>query len=101
MAAKFDKELLIKHRFWILLGLMVPLVLTAFLLLLFGAASDIEAKAEEYNKAKKKVEDKAGAPQLKNEKFVTILNDREKQATKVRDDIWKVAWEQQKDLLTS
>src|SRR5581483_10444539 len=101
MAAKFDKELLIKHRFWILLGVMVPLLLTAFLLLFFGAASDIEEKENAYTDAEKQVKDKANAGQLKNDKFVQVLNEREKQATKVRDNIWEVAWKQQQDLLTT
>src|SRR5207245_5627755 len=33
MSVKFDKDLLIKHKFWVLLGVSVPLILAAIFIL--------------------------------------------------------------------
>src|SRR5262245_58857142 len=42
MAVKFDKEMLIKHRFWVLLAVSVPLVLVALFILITSGGAHIE-----------------------------------------------------------
>jgi len=53
MKAKFDKDTLIKHRFWILLGITVPLVLGAVFILITTVSAEIESfrkkAADKYN----------------------------------------------------
>src|SRR5262245_46855091 len=42
MAVKFDKEMLIKHRFWVLLAASVPFVLVALFILITSVSAHIE-----------------------------------------------------------
>lgn len=53
MAMKFDKDMLVKQRFWVLLGVTVPLVLVAVFVLITSVSADIENKrkkaAEKFN----------------------------------------------------
>src|SRR5207249_4016208 len=53
---KVDKETLVKHHFWILLGVLLPMVLIALCTLWFGAASDVKKKEEELQAMKKQLE---------------------------------------------
>src|SRR5437773_541455 len=51
MKAKFNKDLLLKHKFWVLLAVSVPLIIVAFFILSASVGAEIEA-------AKKKNSDK-------------------------------------------
>jgi hypothetical protein len=42
MAVKFDKDMLIKHRFWLLLAVTVPLVLVAVFLLITSVGAETD-----------------------------------------------------------
>jgi hypothetical protein len=96
---KLDKDTVIKHRFWFLLGLVVPLTLISLILLWSSAGSEIEAKENEYDKIKKDVEGVPGG-KPKNDSWVTILNARDKAAASKKQEIWQKAWEEQKEDFT-
>ena len=56
MAVKFDKEAIIKHRFWIMLGVAVPMVLFALYVLRVDIASANAAKQKNTEKALKEIQ---------------------------------------------
>src|SRR5262249_17069901 len=64
-----DKETLIKHRFWILLGATVPLVIVAILILVFKDKSEIAKKRTE-NEAKAKAIKDANSGDFFNEEDI-------------------------------
>ena len=55
MAVKIDKEALIKHRFWIMLGVAVPMILIALYVLRVDIASANEKKRSATNSALKTI----------------------------------------------
>lgn len=96
---KVDKETLIKHHFWILLGTYAPLVLVALMMLWFGVSSTIGEK----EKALKQTKDKLAAankPDVKNNYWVDILQTKDGNLTKHKDVIWKQVWDAQAMLTT-
>lgn len=95
MKAKFDKDALIKHRFWILLGVTIPLVLAAVLILITSVGAEIESyrkKAEEKYTAASKAS--PGAGPLYVDELGKIAGKWKEQETSVH----KVAFMAQKDL---
>jgi hypothetical protein len=95
MAMKLDKETLIKHRFWFLLGAFVPLWLIALVILL-GVASDITKKRQEYDKqvGVAKGIDKADT---KTEHFIKPLKDQEEALRGHKLTVWWDVWNSQID----
>jgi hypothetical protein len=97
---KVDKETLLKHRFWIGLGVFALLWV---LLLLFvpvkigGAAAEQQAK---YTKAKTDV-GKIATPRkdFANDRWVEPLKKKEDALKTQKDKVWKASWETQKDLM--
>jgi hypothetical protein len=97
---KVDKETLVKHHFWILLGIVAPLVLIALCTLWFGAASDIKKKEDEFEKMKKQLADLKNKSGIKNTHWVNVLEQKEKKVADQKDKVWKEVWEAQSDLMT-
>jgi len=62
MAMKVDKDFLLKHRFWILIGLFVVLALVPLFLLTTSVSATVASAREGYDKAKKAVEGINGSP---------------------------------------
>jgi hypothetical protein len=96
---KLDKETFIKQHFWFLLGLFVPLVLIALILLWTSTAAAIEAhrkKIEETEKSLKGIT--ASTP--KNQKWMAELDEKEKSTEKQKKKIWDKAWLMQDDIMT-
>lgn len=56
MQMKFDKELLLKHKFWIVLGLAIPSSLAALFLLTSTVGGQIAASRKKLEDARKKIE---------------------------------------------
>ena len=60
MAVKIDKEALLKHRFWIMLGVAVPLILVAMYVLRVDIASGIEKSRKAVDTALKSIKTVGG-----------------------------------------
>jgi hypothetical protein len=96
---KLDKDTLIKHRFWVLLGLEVPLVLAAVAVLLVGVRSAI-AKLQTEVETKRDAPTKLTAETVRNQDWVDKLGKKEAEVDKILTKIWADAWTGQADLQT-
>ncbi len=96
---KFDKETLIKRRFWILLGLAVPVSLAAIFLLLTAVGAEI---AREREKLAKKLDEvkQASKGEAKNETGVAIRAKEAEDWEKEKAKVWKSAFVAQEPLTT-
>lgn len=96
---KFDKEMAIKHKFWLVLGGFLVLWLVGIVVLGVSASEPIKKHKEEYKSAKTSIE---GALQKypKNKSFETPWNEHGKLFRDHKDVIWAQAWEIQKDMYT-
>ncbi len=94
---KLDKETLVKHRFWILLGVEVPLVLIATLVLLFGVRKAI---AELEKKVDADVKKPLSIKEIRNQKWLDDLTKQEQDIVGKLDKIWADGWKEQDDLAT-
>src|SRR5262245_426134 len=89
----FDKDMLIKHRFWIGLGLTVPLSLVAILILTAFLPGEIRRQ-------RKNIEDDISTTNkvkggLKNEGHIDLV-DKVAQAQEAQKDVvWAQAWREQ------
>jgi|GEM_PF-5149000 len=99
MAVKIDKEVLIKHHFWILTGLCVLLVLIPLLCLVGGVSGTVTKEAETMNAAKKKAQSISSSEQ-KNGKWVDAYKKQDNIVDGRRMVVWKQAWETQRDFMT-
>jgi hypothetical protein len=92
-----DKETLIKHRFWIGLGVAVPLILIAYLVVITSVSGKI---AEERNKveAAKKALDAIRSP--KNGKHEAQLKERGEKVGGKKNEVWEKAYEVQDGMMT-
>ncbi len=97
MAAKFDKDTLVKHRFWIMLGTTGLLVFICWLVLVFSSSGAAEKK--KYNDtldSVKKLEQ--GKP--KNQNWIAPWVEYGDKFTKQKDGVWQQGWDTQKDMYT-
>jgi hypothetical protein len=53
MAVKFDKDMLIKHRFWLLLAATIPMVLAAIFVLITSVSAEIDAQRKNVEQTEK------------------------------------------------
>jgi hypothetical protein len=96
---KVDKESFIKHHFWYLLGILIPLTFLAMILLWTGTAGAIDSYEKKFETGKKSIETLAkGLP--KNQKWVDTLNEKKKHVLEEKDKIWKEMWGTQADIMT-
>jgi hypothetical protein len=97
---KVDKETLLKHHFWIVLGSFALLWLIGLCFMLFTLGDEIRKHKDDYTKKKEAVKtakDTPGGP--KNP--VTFLPPWQKHQAmflKHKDDVWTVGWALQKDI---
>lgn len=96
---KFDKEKIVKHHFWILLGLFTPLVMVALILLWTSVAGDIAAKTAELEKIKKNTKGIA-RPDVKNLRWVEALRTKEGLLSQEKDRVWEEHWKNQQAFMT-
>jgi hypothetical protein len=97
MAAKFDKELLIKHRFWIGLGVCILFVLVVLIMLPNSVGSAVDIKKKEYDGQLKTMQS-IGA--VKNQSFVDALKRKDGHVEKRKNEVWSEAWKTQADMMT-
>ncbi len=97
MAAKIDKEVLIKYHFWILAGCFLILVLVPLVSMGTGVSEAVE-------KEKKDLEAKQGTLKKisnpKNEKWVAAYEKQDSYVDKKKKELWKQAWDTQADMMT-
>src|SRR5207245_11793190 len=92
---KFDKETLIKHRFWIALGVFAPLWLVAWLILLLSVSGDVAKTRVAYDQSMKDI-DKVTNP--KTAAFTTPLNEKKDKLEGRKKEVWfEVRSSQEKD----
>jgi hypothetical protein len=91
MANKLDKEALIKHRFWIGLGLFGAIWIVGIIVV---KVSGDETKKKAWEDAKKEIEG-TKSKGVKTEKWQDPWNAFGVVFSKQKDKIWKAAWEQQ------
>ncbi len=93
---KFDKETILKQRFWFLLALAVPLTLGAFFILMTTVRAQITANRNKLNSDLKSV----SASDIKNEKWVKVMEEKAKKMAAIEEKVWQEAYESQKKLYT-
>lgn len=94
---KVDKDLLIKHHFWIMLGVAVPLALVAILMLMTAVSASIASQRKSLEDEIKKVK---GTNVDKNDEFVSL---EEKLAAKKKEqegEVHALAYNAQKSIST-
>ncbi len=94
---KMDKEFLMKHRFWVLLSVAVPLTLVTVVFLMFVApvgTAALKKKVETAHKDLKKFD------RFKNPKWVKQAEKELKEVKKLEKSVWEVAWKDQERLFT-
>src|SRR6266568_9432100 len=92
-----DKETLIKHRFWIALGVFGLLWLVGLILIPTVQGSSNAEAEKKFTDAETEIK-KVTDP--KNEFFVKPLEGKQHTLTDKKGDVWGMAWEYQKDMCT-
>ncbi len=93
MAIKFNKELMLKHRFWVMLGVTVVLALIGIGYL--EAFVDTELERKKYDDALKK--QKGIVPKI-NQKGIQAFQDVINEDTKNETKIWSAAYAEEEPL---
>jgi len=94
---KMDKETFIKHRFWFLLGIVVPLVLVVLCVLKFGVAPEVQAKEKDFKDTKNLVN---GINNPKNDEFIKPVKKKETTLQSKKNKVWEQAWNGQGAVIT-
>ncbi|HZT78811.1 MAG TPA: hypothetical protein VFA26_01205 [Gemmataceae bacterium] len=87
-----DKDTLIKHRFWILLGAFGLLWVVGLIALLVGVSGKSAEARGKYDEALKKVK---GISNPKNESHTSLLKQKEAKLQRHKLELWKKVWQQQ------
>jgi len=94
---KVDKETLIRNRFWVTLGVFLPLVLIVLLYLSTSVASDLSVQGEGVRKVKADLETKYPLTKGKTVSEMELLTNKQVKLKERRQDLWKEAWALQTD----
>jgi hypothetical protein len=94
---RLDKDTLVKHRFWVLLSLLVPLLLFSVLWLWISVAAGNNTERQKFVDSKKKLE---GIKEPKNEKYLEQLQEVRKKVEGKKDEVHEKAWKTQDDVMT-
>lgn len=98
MAKKVDAEALLKQRFWITLGLLVPLVITVMFLLSHWFPEEIKKKNGAIVATHAAIHSATENP--KNKNWLSALEERYNKSTNKKNEIWEEAWRSQEPFLT-
>lgn len=94
---QFDKDTLIKQRYWVLAALFLILWLVCVVLVKTSAAGEGEAKHEAYKKSKDGIEG-AKSKSPKNAEFNKPWDEYGKTYRGMKEKVWGDAWEVQKHM---
>jgi hypothetical protein len=98
---KLDKETLVKHQFWLLLGLSGVLTLAALVLLFLGPRAKAAKARTDFQKNKDNLGPKnAVTKDPKNDSFLKPWNKRRDKFAEHKNIVWKQAWDTQSDIMT-
>src|SRR5438128_1775596 len=92
-----DKDVLIKHRFWVMLAAGTLFALVAIFFLLTVVSSTIAANRKQLDDAIKAIKVPTDA---KNEKTVEIVKEEAGKFIKKKDEAWAKGWSEQEKLFT-
>ncbi len=96
---KIDKELLIKHHFWVLVGAFLLVLSIGFSTLLFGSSEG--DKQKDFEKSQKLLSNyKAPGAAVNPATFIPPWETYRDWHSAHKDKVWKEAWSYQKDLIT-
>src|ERR1700732_842591 len=95
---KMDKENFIKYHFWYMLGLLVPLIFLALIMLWTSTAGAISTKQAEIEKSKTSLKGVGEDP--KNQKWTDALKKKLEAINGQESKNWKSAGEPQADIMT-
>jgi hypothetical protein len=93
---KFDKDTILKQKFWFLLALAVPLILVAFFILMTSVRSAI---AKDRQKLEGDLKGVAGSP-IMNQKWVDAMEAKAAEKAEREKEVWAEAYDFQKPLFT-
>ena len=96
---KMDKENFIKYHFWYMLGLLVPLIFLALIMLWTSTAGAISAKQKDIDDSKKSL-DGVVKSDPRNQKWTDALTKKLDAIKGQESKNWKSAWEPQADIMT-
>src|SRR6516162_3545139 len=95
MKVKFNKEMLLKHRFWILIGATAVLTLVGtFYLQLYGG----EAVDKVCKQLNIKLKSAASIKAESNTKIIAFWEEKAKEAEKSQSQVWEKAYKDQEVL---
>src|SRR5262249_45008136 len=94
---KFDVEMLKKHRFWILLGLSVLLVLPSSIALGSGVSCVIAEKKARVDAKAKELKNKTD---VKGTDWIDIADKKAKNEKALETKVWAQAWRVQEPIFT-
>src|SRR5262249_50548541 len=93
---KIDKEFLLKHRFWITAGAVVPLAFMALGCLVWGVDDDIKVEAAKVKDQKTKLVTEKN--RVKTDKELAILEEKNGTLSGQKEVVWNQAWGLQQQL---
>src|SRR5262249_21961572 len=97
MAGKIDKDVLIKHHFWILTGTFFLFALIPLLVLGTSVSATVSKEKTALASEEKRIRD---VNNPKNDKWVDAYKKQEVQVDGKKREVWGQAWQTQKDLMT-
>ncbi|HLN32465.1 MAG TPA: hypothetical protein VK395_32355 [Gemmataceae bacterium] len=97
MAVRIDKEVLIKHHFWIMLGVSVLLLLVALVALASTVGQRVDKEEKAFSTTKGMLKN---LKDFKNDKFVKAYTIQDEVVKQKKDEVWAQSWELQKDMMT-
>jgi hypothetical protein len=97
MAVKIDKDVLIKHHFWILTGAFFLFALIPLLVLATSVSATVSKEKTALASEEKRIRD---VNNPKNDKWVEAYKKQEVQVDGKKREVWGQAWQTQKDLMT-
>jgi hypothetical protein len=97
MSTTLDKDTLLKYHFWILIGLFFLFVLVPLITLLTSVGPDI---TKEQEKLQTEMKSYTAVSNAKNEKWETVLREKDKVIVGNKDKVHDAAWKIQEDLMT-
>ncbi|WP_439626424.1 hypothetical protein [Gemmata sp.] len=95
MAKKDTKELLKKHHFWVLAGLVPLFVLIAVFTISSSVGEAIENREKEYKTSAQSIEPKLNP---KSDKLIEAIQSQVSRVQDKKNELWKQNWERQKGL---
>src|SRR5689334_17026151 len=94
--AKVDKDALLKHRFWIGLGIFALIWLIVLLIALISLGDKVDAPRKEVKGKKDAV---VGLKDIKNENFTSLVTEKKLELEEQKKKVWAEAWKGQADLM--